>query len=156
MINLDILSQIHYILTLIFGIALSASFLDAHKQKGGLFKLGLFTVVFSILQQLVYYHFARQDTLEYFLRFYPFFIHLPLIIFLVYAFRVPCFSAVTAVATAYTCCQLTKWLGFVGVFFIPDQWFYYAVRIALVPPILFFITTYISPYVAVLLHRPVK
>ena len=144
MINLDILSQIHYILTLIFGIALSASFLDAHKQKGGLFKLGLFTVVFSILQQLVYYHFARQDTLEYFLRFYPFFIHLPLIIFLVYAFRVPCFSAVTAVATAYTCCQLTKWLGFVGVFFIPDQWFYYAVRIALVPPILFFITTYIS------------
>lgn len=67
MINLDILSQIHYILTLIFGIALSASFLDAHKQRGGLFKLGLFTVVFSILQQLVYYHFARQDTLEYFL-----------------------------------------------------------------------------------------
>ena len=95
MINLDILSQIHYILTLIFGIALSASFLDAHKQRGGLFKLGLFTVVFSILQQLVYYHFARQDTLEYFLRFYPFFIHLPLIVFLVYAFRAPCFSAVT-------------------------------------------------------------
>ena len=156
MINLDILSQIHYILTLIFGIALSASFLGIQKQRAALFKLGLFTVIFSILQQLVYYHFARQDTLEYFLRFYPFFIHLPLIIFLVYAFRVPCFNAVTAVATAYTCCQLTKWLGFVGVFFIPDQWFYYAVRIALVPPILFFITTYISPYVAVLLHRPVK
>ena len=81
MINLDILSQIHYILTLIFGIALSASFLGIQKQRAALFKLGLFTVIFSILQQLVYYHFARQDTLEYFLRFYPFFIHLPLIIF---------------------------------------------------------------------------
>ena len=153
---LDILSQIHFILTLIFGIALSASFLGVHKQKRALFKLGLFTVIFSILQQLVYYHFARQDMLEYFLRFYPFYIHLPLVIFLVVSFRVPCYSAITSVAIAYACCQITKWLGFVGVFFIPDQWFYYLVRIALVPPILLLITHYVSPFVAVLLHRPLK
>lgn len=43
-----------------------------------------------------------------------------------------------------------------GVLFIQDQWFYYTVRIALVPPILLFITYYVSPYVAVLLNRPLK
>lgn len=150
----EVLEQVHFIMTLIYGIALTASFLGIHKQERALFKLGIFTIVITILQQLAYNHFLNTNGIEYFLRYYPFYIHLPLVIFLVYSFRVPCFSAVTAVAIAYSCCQLTKWLGFAGVFFIPDQWFYYAVRIALVPPILFFITAYISPYVAVLLHRP--
>ena len=156
MMQVEILSQIHFIVTLIFGIILTASFLGVHKQKKALFKLGLFTVISTILQQLVYNHYANLDSLEYFLRFYPFYIHLPLIVFLVVAFRVPCYSAITAVTIAYACCQITKWLGFVGVLFIPDQWFYYLVRIALVPPVLVLITHYVSPYVAVLLHRPLK
>ena len=156
MMQVDVLSQIHFIVTLIFGIILTASFLGVHKQNKALFKLGLFTVISTILQQLVYNHYANLDSLEYFLRFYPFYIHLPLIVFLVVAFRVPCYSAITAVTTAYACCQITKWLGFVGVLFIPDQWFYYLVRIALVPPVLVLITHYVSPYVAVLLHRPLK
>ena len=156
MMQVDVLSQIHFIVTLIFGIILTASFLGVHKQNKALFKLGLFTVISTILQQLVYNHYANLDSLEYFLRFYPFYIHLPLIVFLVVAFRVPCYSAITAVTIAYACCQITKWLGFVGVLFIPDQWFYYLVRIALVPPVLVLITHYVSPYVAVLLHRPLK
>lgn len=156
MMQVDVLSQIHFIVTLIFGIILTASFLGVHKQNKALFKLGLFTVISTILQQLVYNYYANLDSLEYFLRFYPFYIHLPLIVFLVVAFRVPCYSAITAVTIAYACCQITKWLGFVGVLFIPDQWFYYLVRIALVPPVLVLITHYVSPYVAVLLHRPLK
>ncbi|MGN1087923.1 MAG: ATP-binding protein [Phascolarctobacterium sp.] len=156
MMQVDVLSQIHFIVTLIFGIILTASFLGVHKQNKALFKLGLFTVISTILQQLVYNHYANLDGLEYFLRFYPFYIHLPLIVFLVVAFRVPCYSAITAVTIAYACCQITKWLGFVGVLFIPDQWFYYLVRIALVPPVLVLITHYVSHYVAVLLHRPLK
>lgn len=154
--NIEILEKLHFILTLVFGIALSVSFLGIHKQRAARFKIGLFIIVSIIMQQLVYNYFDSSNRLEYFLRYYPFYIHLPLVLFLVFAFRAPCLSTITAVTIAYSCCQLTQWLGFVGVFFIPDQWFYYAVRIALVPPILFFITTYISPYVAVLLHRPVK
>ena len=115
MMQVDVLSQIHFIVTLIFGIILTASFLGVHKQNKALFKLGLFTVISTILQQLVYNHYANLDSLEYFLRFYPFYIHLPLIVFLVVAFRVPCYSAITAVTIAYACCQITKWLGFVGV-----------------------------------------
>ena len=156
MMQVEILSQIHFIVTLIFGIILTASFLGVHKQKKALFKLGLFTVISTILQQLVYNHYANLDSLEYFLRFYPFYIHLPLIVFLVLGFRTPFYSTITAVTIAYACCQITKWLGFVGVLFIPDQWFYYLVRIALVPPVLVLITHYVSPYVAVLLHRPLK
>ena len=156
MMQVDVLSQIHFIVTLIFGIILTASFLGVHKQNKALFKLGLFTVISTILQQLVYNHYANLDSLEYFLRFYPFYIHLPLIVFLVLGFRTPFYSTITAVTIAYACCQITKWLGFVGVLFIPDQWFYYLVRIALVPPVLVLITHYVSPYVAVLLHRPLK
>ena len=56
MMQVEILSQIHFIVTLIFGIILTASFLGVHKQKKALFKLGLFTVISTILQQLVYNH----------------------------------------------------------------------------------------------------
>lgn len=154
--SIELLEKIHFIMTLIFGIVLSVSFLGIQKQKAAWFKVALFTVVSIILQQLVYHRFLVTYSLDNFLRYYPFYIHLPLIIFLVYSFRVPCFSSITAVAIAYACCQLTKWLGFVGIVFIPEQWFYYGVRIALVPPILLVITHYVSPYVAVLLNRPLK
>ena len=59
MMQVDVLSQIHFIVTLIFGIILTASFLGVHKQKKALFKLGLFTVISTILQQLVYNHYAN-------------------------------------------------------------------------------------------------
>ena len=154
--SIELLEKIHFIMTLIFGIVLSVSFLGIQKQKAAWFKVALFTVVSIIIQQLVYHRFLDTHSLDNFLRYYPFYIHLPLIIFLVYSFRVPCFSSITAVAIAYACCQLTKWLGFVGIVFIPEQWFYYGVRIALVPPILLVITHYVSPYVAVLLNRPLK
>ena len=156
MLDVKFLAQIHFQMTLVFGIILSASFLGVQKQKAAVFKLALFTVLSIGFQQLFYNHFISGATPENFLRFYPFYIHLPLVVFLVFAFRAPCFSAVTAVALAYACCQITKWLGFVGVLFIADQWFYYSVRIALVPPILLLITHYVSPCVAVLLNRPLK
>ena len=156
MINVDILAQLHFIVTLIFGIILSASFLGVQKERAGIFKLCLFTLISTILQELVYYHFANLDKLEYFLRYYPFYIHLPLILFLNFSFRVPLFSAATAVSIAYACCQITKWLGYLGECFIPDPWFYYTVRIALVPPVLLVITHYVSPSVAVLLNRPLR
>ena len=154
--NIEILEKLHFILTLVFGIALSVSFLGIHKQRAARFKIGLFIIVSIIMQQIVYNYFDSSNRLEYFLRYYPFYIHLPLVLFLVFAFRAPCLSTITAVTIAYSCCQLTQWLGFVGVIFIQDQWFYYTVRIALVPPILLFITYYVSPYVAVLLNRPLK
>ena len=156
MTNVELFEKLHFITTLIFGIVLTVTFLGLQKQKASWFKIGLFAVVSIIFQQLFYNHFISTHSLADFLRYYPFYIHLPLIIFLVFAFGVPCFSAITAITIAYACCQLTKWLGFVGVLFIADQWFYYAVRIALVPPILLFITYYISPYVEVLLARPLK
>lgn len=156
MLDVKFLAQIHFQMTLVFGIILSASFLGVQKQRAALFKLGIFTVLSIGFQQLFYNHFLAGANPENFLRFYPFYIHLPLVVFLTFAFRVPCFSAATAVALAYTCCQITKWLGFVGVFFIADQWFYYVVRIALVPPVLLLITHYVSPYVVVLLSRPLK
>lgn len=119
--NIEILEKLHFILTLVFGIALSVSFLGIHKQRAARFKIGLFIIVSIIMQQLVYNYFDSSNRLEYFLRYYPFYIHLPLVLFLVFVFRAPCLSTITAVTIAYSCCQLTQWLGFVGVIFIQDQ-----------------------------------
>ena len=102
--SIELLEKIHFIMTLIFGIVLSAIFLGVHKHKAAKFKIGLFIVVSIILQQLVYNHFSNSNSPEYFLRYYPFYIHLPLVLFLVFAFRVSCFSAITAVTIAYSCC----------------------------------------------------
>ena len=90
--NIEILEKLHFILTLVFGIALSVSFLGIHKQRAARFKIGLFIIVSIIMQQLVYNYFDSSNRLEYFLRYYPFYIHLPLVLFLVFAFGLQNFA----------------------------------------------------------------
>ena len=70
MMNIEILEKLHFILTLVFGIALSVSFLGIHKQRAARFKIGLFIIVSIIMQQLVYNYFDSSNRLEYFLRYY--------------------------------------------------------------------------------------
>ena len=56
--SIELLEKIHFIMTLIFGIVLSVSFLGIQKQKAAWFKVALFTVVSIIIQQLVYHYFS--------------------------------------------------------------------------------------------------
>ena len=147
---LELLEDTHFILTLIYGVILSAAFVGMERTKANYMKLGYFTVISAILQFLTFEYLGNARALQ----LYPLLIHVPLIIFLSYMYKVSYYSSTLAVSMGYLCCQLTKWLGMVGVLFIPEQWFYYAVRIAFTLPLLALLVYYVSPSFAMLVRLP--
>ncbi|WP_297999452.1 sensor histidine kinase [uncultured Phascolarctobacterium sp.] len=147
---LELLEDTHFILTLIYGVILSAAFVGMERTKANYMKLGYFTVISAILQFLTFEYLGNARALQ----LYPLLIHVPLIIFLSYMYKVSYYSSTLAVSMGYLCCQLTKWLGMVGVLFIPEQWFYYAVRIAVTLPLLALLVYYVSPSFAMLVRLP--
>lgn len=149
---LDMLTDCHFILTLIFGVILSAAFVGMERTKENYFKLGCFIVVSASFQLLAFKYWGNELALQ----LYPFFIHLPLVIFLSYAYKLSYYSSLLAVATAYLCCQLTKWLGMFAVIFLPEQWLYYMVRIVVTLPLLVFLVKYVSPSFVLLVRLPYR
>lgn len=147
---LELLEDTHFILTLIYGVILSADFVGMERTKANYMKLGYFIVVSAILQFLTFKYLGNERALQ----LYPLLIHIPLIIFLSYMYKVSYYSSTLAVSMGYLCCQLTKWIGMVGVLFIPEQWFYYAVRIAFTLPLLALLIYYVSPSFAMLVRLP--
>lgn len=147
---LELLEDTHFILTLIFGVILSAAFVGMERTKANYMKLGYFVVISAMLQLLTFKYLGNERALQ----LYPLLIHVPLIIFLSYMYKVSYYSSTLAVSMGYLCCQLTKWIGMVGVLFIPEQWFYYAVRIAVTLPLLALLVYYVSPSFAMLVRLP--
>lgn len=73
---LKLLEDTHFILTLIFGVILSAAFVGMERTKPNYMKLGCFTVISAILQFLTFEYLGNERALQ----LYPFLIHVPLII----------------------------------------------------------------------------
>lgn len=148
----QVLIDCHFILTLIFGVILSVSFAGIERNRENYFKMSCFIGVSAAFQFFAFKYWGIDLTLK----LYPFLIHLPLIIFLNLAYHLSYYSAVLTVSTAYLCCQLTKWLGILAVFFFHEQWLYYSVRIIVTLPLLWFLVRYISPRFALLVRLPLR
>lgn len=148
----NILSDAHFLVTLIFGVLLSAAFVGIKRDKESLFKLGVFTVVSAFLQLLAFKYWGEELSLK----LYPLLIHLPLLLFLRYAYKVHFFGAALAVSTAYLCCQIPKWLAICVMVYYPDYWLYCLMRIVVTIPLLVLLVYYSSPQFALLIKRPVR
>ena len=148
----QLLIDCHFILTLIFGVILSAAFAGIERSKENYLKLGGFIVASACLQFGIFKYWGTEEALK----LYPFLIHLPLVLFLAWAYKLSYYSALLAVSTAYLCCQLTKWLGMLSVFFLSEQWLYYSVRIVVTLPLLCILVRYISPRFSLLVRLPFR
>lgn len=149
---IDLLADFHFLLTLIFGVILSAAFIGMERTKDNWVKLVCFLAVSASFQFLTFKYWGAERALQ----LYPLFIHLPLVIFLSYAYKVSFYCSFLAVSTAYLCCQLTKWLGIVAAFFFPLQLVYYTVRIAVTLPLLLLLLRYVAPRFTLLARLPFR
>lgn len=148
----DLLIDCHFILTLIFGVILSTALAGIERSRENYMKLGCFIIASAGFQFLAF----KYWEMDLVLKLYPFFIHLPLVLFLSWTYKLSYYSAFLAVSTAYLCCQLTKWLGMLAVFFVHEQWLYYSVRLIVTLPILWFLVRYVSPRFALLVRLPFR
>lgn len=100
-----ILESIRYTLTLLFGIFVSALFLDIRINKKNVICLFLFFYIDLVLQRIFYF----TKDLSAVISLYPFITHLPLLLFFVLIFKKRLFPSLIAITSAYLCCQISNW-----------------------------------------------
>ena len=130
----QILTLIHNLITMLFGIYISAFFLGVKQNRKNILTLfGLFACE-GILYLISYLALGMSvtDCL------YAVIIHLPLILFLVLYYKYSVVSSCVSVFSAYLCCQLSNWIGLLVLTITDEEWCYYASRI-LITVISFFL-----------------
>lgn len=122
---LQILSFLHNLTTMLFGIFISAFFLGVRQNSKNVYTLLFFSSIEGALYISVFLLFgaATADQL------YALVIHLPLILFLILYYKYPVLSSCVSVCSAYLCCQLSNWIGLLALTITDKQWCYYFLRI---------------------------
>lgn len=121
----QILSWIHNITTMLFGIYISSFFLGVKQNKYNVIKLAVFSCIegtfYMVVMSILGDSLANQ--------IYLFLIHIPLIIFLYVYYKFPLLSCMISVFSAYLCCQISNWCGLFLLSITGQEWCYYLVRI---------------------------
>ncbi len=130
----QVLSFIHNLTTMLFGIYISAFFLGVKQNRKNVLTL----LVFSVFEGALYIISFLLFDMVVADRLYVIIIHLPLILFLTLYYKYPVISSCISVFSAYLCCQLSKWMGLLALTITGEQWHYYVLRI---------LTTFISFFV---------
>lgn len=121
----QILSAIHGITTMLFGIYCSAFFLGVKPNRKNIMTLFLLFSGQGCLYIIDFLLFG--ETLAN--MSYPLIVHFPLILFLTYHYKYPLISSAISVFSAYLCCQISNWVGLFALAVTGAQWCYYFVRI---------------------------
>lgn len=121
----QILSAIHGITTMLFGIYCSAFFLGIKPNRKNIMTLFLLFSGQGCLYIIDFLLFG--ETLAN--MSYPLIVHFPLILFLTYHYKYPLISSAISVFSAYLCCQISNWVGLFALAVTGAQWCYYFVRI---------------------------
>ena len=122
---IQILSALHHMTTMIFGIFISAFMLGVRQNRKNVLVLsGFFCcdgLLFLIILGLSDHTIANQ--------LYPLIVHLPLIVFLTLYYRYPILSSWLSTLSAYLFCQVSNWVGLLVLTITDEEWCYYTARI---------------------------
>ncbi len=135
---LRILSSINYGCVLIFGILLSAEISGGCETKRQKRLVALACPVFLALQVSLRAAFG----LDFVEKLYPFIVHLPLILLLIFALGKTPGVAIVSVYTAYLCCELPNWLRMVITVATRSQLVGQICYIVLIIPLFFVLRRY--------------
>ena len=121
----QVLSAIHNVSIMLFGIYCSAFFLGVKPNRKNVLTLFLLFSGQGILYIIDFLLFG--ETLAN--MSYPLIVHFPLILFLSFHYKYPLISSAVSVFSAYLCCQISNWTGLFALAVTGAQWCYYSVRI---------------------------
>ena len=99
-----LLNGLRYLLTLLFGVAVSAAFLDVAPTRKNIVILSVFSALDFIVQCIMFL--LQSDSATY--AYYPLVTHIPLVLLFTLACKCRLVPSVLAVLTAYLCCQISK------------------------------------------------
>lgn len=145
----NILTLIHGILVLLFGVFLSATFAGIKINRKN-FVIFIILSAFSGLLQVLLTVFKSVEAVW---MLYPAITHLPLIVVLCVLYRKHFATALAAVCTSYLCCQPSKWFGILAFYISGNDILNYIVRIISLIVIFPFIVSFISPVLSQIFSR---
>ncbi len=91
-----------------FGIILTYKFAGVKVDRKAIMKMCMFFIISLLLQALTYYN----NTAELAERLYPFTTHIPLMLWLIVIHGIKWEISISAVITAYLCCELPNWVSY--------------------------------------------
>ena len=121
----QILSAVHGVTTMLFGIYCSAFFLGIKPIRKNILTMFLLFLGQGLLYVIDLALFG--ETLAN--MSYPLIVHFPLVLFLSVHYKYPLISSAVSVFSAYLCCQISNWIGLFALAITGLQWCYYSVRI---------------------------
>lgn len=113
-----LLDGLRHLLTLLFGIGVSAAFLDVAPTRKNIVILSVFSALDFIVLCILFL--LQSDSVTY--AFYPLLTHMPLVLLFTLAFKCRLAPSVLAVLTAYLCCQISNWISTIPQTFHCPDW----------------------------------
>jgi hypothetical protein len=149
---LIIFEVIKFSVLLFFGIYVSAAFLGIILNK----KTNLVFLLFgagNLLLQMLSHAFLGMEYTE---MVYPLITHLPLLLLFMICFKRKLLPSLSAILSAYLCCQISKWIGLLVLSVSHETWIMDAARILVTMPIWYGIVRYAARPLQVILNKTTK
>jgi hypothetical protein len=141
----NFLSVLNYTFVLLYGVILSFSFTGAAESKEDKKIMCMVFAVLGTLELIVYLTLGQ----ELLFKIYPFLVHIPLMLFLIFFLKKPPLHSLIAVLTAYLLCTPRKWIGsFAALLFGNAEAVAYIAQIIITIPLIYIICRYFSPFIA--------
>mgnify|MGYP000982893903 CR=1 FL=1 len=136
---LQLLTGIHNLTTLLFGIFISAFFLGVKPIMKNFGKL----LLFALVDVFFYWNINLFTGTAFANQLYPVLVHFPLILFLFLCYRYSLLSCCISVFSAYLCCQFSNWIGLFALTLTKNPVWYYSTRIAITFITFFFLFKFV-------------
>lgn len=104
-----LLEMFRHVLTLLFGVAVSALFLGVDENKKNIIILSVFSLITLAVQGVLMI--TQNETVI--TMIYPLIIHLPLLLLFVLLFKKRFLPSILSITTAYLCCQISNWFSII-------------------------------------------
>ena len=140
----NILFSIHYALTLLWGIILSAAFSGVKLTKKNIGIISIIFLICGVSQLTALIIFGEQRVWE----LYPLVVHTLLSVLLCLLFRRRVVTVFASVALAYLCCQPSKWFGLLAEAFVKNYTIVWCVRIFVALAMFAFVIRHVADLVA--------
>lgn len=144
---------LHYALLLLFGVLLSVAFAGVRlsERKNIFISIGIF-VVCGLLQLGSLFMFGEDIVWK----IYPFIIHLPIILVLCTRYHKRFFVALSAITSAYFCCQPAKWVGLLCDSLFKNYSLEMLSRILTLLLVGYIAIRHLAPYLSILFNKDIK
>lgn len=148
----SVLGIIHNATTLLFGVFLSAGFLGIRMSRKNIAILLGFSSAVGVVYVFNFITFGEGFTIK----IYPFMIHLPLLCFLTFFYKVGALRSALSILVAYMCCQISKWVGLAMLDVTGEEWVYYGTRIVITVVVFIVLIRFVWNVTAQLVQKSTK